>query len=91
MTRTSRTRVAPGGPDPRSRIHRACIHLLWGTLLLASLGFVWWMYSDKGDSAIGLVESITTSLGIILAVSVAWMVHAAPSGRKMDVLDPDRR
>jgi len=79
-------------PDPRSRFHRACIHIGWFALLCACFGLVLSTKSAHRGNWLVAVDTITSLTSLVVAFGICWLIHAKPPGQKLDfICGPSRR
>lgn len=72
--------------DPRSRFHRACIHVGWAGLIVTGTVLVLMSKSEARPNWFNTVDAITSILSIVVGLGFCWILHSRPPGQKVDFL-----
>lgn len=72
--------------DPRSRLHRACIHVGWTAFIVACVVSLWYTLFHGGTKSpiSSVILGVIGSVFSVINGGYWWMIHSKPPGQKLD-------
>lgn len=79
-------------PDPRSRLHRACIHVGWWGLFVVVASVLWANSTSliHGKWWAGVAVAAVTTVLAFLNIGLFWAIHKTPPGQRISTWLGDR-